>query len=70
MDRKIHFVWTWEGITACGRDSLVQDLDQTNNRKIVTCKNCLAHFKKKQKRKIINGSLREASPKPPSAPGP
>ena len=33
-----HYVEKWDGITACGRDSLVQDLDQTRDIDLTTCR--------------------------------
>lgn len=42
LDRlKDHHVQEWDKITACGRDSLIEDLSQTLDWDLVNCKKCL-----------------------------
>ena len=38
---KDHYVTKWNGMTACGRDSLVEDLNQALEWDLVTCNRCL-----------------------------
>jgi len=38
---KDHYVKKWDGVTACGKDSLTLDLNQARDWDLVNCKNCL-----------------------------
>lgn len=40
-NRKHHKVAQWDGLTACARDSLSIDLNQTLDWDLATCKKCL-----------------------------
>ena len=41
LSMRDHFVREWDGVTACGRDSLEGDLNQTVDWDLVTCLLCL-----------------------------
>jgi hypothetical protein len=42
---KDHHVEAWDGMTACGRDSIIEDLNQVLDEDLVTCKRCLDKLK-------------------------
>ena len=44
---KDHHVPKWDGISDCGQDTLAEDLNQTLDWDLVTCKRCLEKKEKK-----------------------